>query len=382
MTAVLEERNLPSTRLSRVAVTGATGFIGARLVELLAQDDEFAGIVALAHRRDGERPTRCIRFDNRAAVAAALTGCKAVVHCAFDFHDLAVNLRIAEILADVCEAGKIRLVQMSSAAVYEPLPDGDLDERFPIQPTDSYKAAKTAIENELIRRSRESGLDTVILQPTIVYGPAGRAWTDSPIRDLLDGAVALPEEGTGLCNAVFVDDVCRAAINAVKADIPPGERFLITGPAPVEWRQFLGAYQQMIGGDSLRFLPKMQVRHAASSAPLMTPAAGNAMLLKRGGMEYLKAAVLSRLSADARARLNMAFRRLRSLTGRNSIQLPTGAKLALYSGHCRIRSDKARIFLHYEPKFDLERGMEITGAYVRRAYSAQIARRATKGSSS
>ena len=59
----------------------------------------------------------------------------------------------------------------------------------------------------------EDGLPATILQPTIVYGPFSRPWTDGPADMLRFGTVMLADAGKGICNAVYVvrqrDDPCR-----------------------------------------------------------------------------------------------------------------------------------------------------------------------------
>jgi nucleoside-diphosphate-sugar epimerase len=237
-----------------------------------------------------------------------------------------------------------------------------------MQRTNPYSATKAAIEELLLGYSSALGLDVVILQPTIVYGPGGRAWTDSPVRELLFGAVVLPNEGHGLCNAVFVDDVCRAAINAIRADIPAGERFLISGPSPVEWREFFQHYANMIGQCSLVLQPNGL--SVVGSDDVRKTVSARTKFVDRA-----KALLLGRLSGKTRGRINMAFRRVRSMIGKNAIAMPTGATFALYSARCDIRIDKARNLIGYVPEFDLDRGMAITERYVRQKYFKQIARR-------
>jgi nucleoside-diphosphate-sugar epimerase len=351
-----------------VAVTGASGFIGGRVAQLLEEEPEVAEIRKFSRRAEHANHVKRLRLDNISNVEQALIGCGGVVHCAFNMYSMESNLRIADVLGRACAAARIRLVHVSTAAVYEPLPDGNLNERFPVQLTDPYSATKAAIEDLLTEYSNELGLDVVILQPTIVYGPGGRAWTDSPVRELLFGSVVLPNEGHGLCNAVFVDDVGLAAINAIKADIPAGERFLISGPAPVEWREFFQFYENMIGKRSLVLQPK-----GGAAVDAADPSQTSSVRIRL--MDRTKAMFFGRLNGKARGHINMLFRKIRSALAKNTVTMPRGATLALYSSRCDIRIDKARDLIGYVPKFDLERGMAITAGYVRRRYCKEIAGR-------
>lgn len=354
---------LPASTGLRVAVTGAGGFIGGRLAVLLAGQPGVAEIRPLVRRR-GQLAGAVVlaRLDDPAPVRAALEGCHAVVHCAFDFYDLPANLAAARVLAEAALQAGARLVHLSSAAVHEPLPDGDLHETVAAVPNgNGYRDTKIAIEEELLAFARDRGLDLVILQPTIVYGPAGGAWTDSPVRELLTGEVVLPASGEGLCNAVFVDDVCQAAIAALTAGIPSGERFLISAATPVTWREFLGAYERMLEVRSLRLV-------AGSPPP---PAAVPSIRQGTAGRAtaVLKRFVAGRLGAAGRSRLHMLLQRVRRTLRGPRVHVPDGTKRALYAARCHVRIDKARRHLGYDPQFDLARGMAATVGYVRRTYA-------------
>src|SRR5207253_705882 len=71
------------SRLMRVAVTGAAGYVGGRLLETLTALD--ADVVALVGRRRPWLGTAQVEIDVRGAppaLAAALDGCDTVVHLA------------------------------------------------------------------------------------------------------------------------------------------------------------------------------------------------------------------------------------------------------------------------------------------------------------
>ena len=337
--------------MPRVAVTGAGGFIGRRLADMLEQSG--AEVLRITRRRPP--------LDDAPRLAAALAGCTAVVHCAFDAYNDAVNLRMAETVGQVCAASRIRVVHISTAAVYEPLPDGVLTEAASTgAPGTSYKATKLAIEDRLTNLVATRGLDLVVLQPTIVYGAAGGAWTDGPRRELLTGEVWLPDAGRGLGNAVHVDDVCRAAMAACEAPLPSGERLLVSGPAPVTWQAFLGAYQLMLGTDSLRLQPPGRCFDRVAASP--PPAAA------RHGLKRL---LLGRLGAVGRTRVNYLVQLARlKLLGRR-IRHADGAKRALYEARCRVSTGKAERLIGFRPQIDLAGGMAATRDYIEAVYGAK-----------
>jgi nucleoside-diphosphate-sugar epimerase len=346
-----------------VAVTGAGGFVGARLVELLRRDPHVAGVRPLARRRRAGA-TR-LRLDRAGEVAQALRGCQAVVHCAFDFEDASINLDIAATLASACAAGGIRLVQLSTWSVYRTIGGGELDETCPSDHGGgTYQETKLSIEELLLRSVQELGLDVVILQPTLIYGPAGGAWTDAPVRELLNHRVLLPDGGMGLCNAVYVDDVCQAVVRALTAAIPSGEKFLISGPAPVPWKDFLGSYERILGLRSLEFLPP-------DRPPQEKNDAAHASGVTRGQRALLRAAkswAVRRIGVQSWGAVSTRLRSMPRLVRGRTRLLPSGAKLALYRSTCQVSSAKARRLLDYRPAYGLSEGMDATATYLRQNY--------------
>ncbi|MFC0406620.1 NAD-dependent epimerase/dehydratase family protein [Roseomonas elaeocarpi] len=350
----------------RVAVTGGGGFIGGRLAALLRHEPGIDEVRVLVRRPSDQRNAVVARLDDAAALRQALEGCHAVFHCAFDFYDMPSNLRIAEAMAEACLKNGMRLVHLSTAAVYEPFRDGELREHEPeTQGGSDYKDTKLAIEQALLRRARENGLPLVILQPTVVYGPGGGAWTDAPVQELLTGQVVLPDKGQGYCNAVFVDDVCRAAMAALRTEAATGQRFLISGAGPVTWHDFFAAYEAMLGTRSLRLLSRAEL--PVPRQPPDRPAAPP----RSSALSGVKRFLARRIGAGARTRVNLLLRRLRQLVRGEAVHVPTGHKLALYAARCEVRIDKARDRLGYEPRFDLQAGMAATAPYVRNTYGVR-----------
>jgi nucleoside-diphosphate-sugar epimerase len=343
----------------KIAITGANGFLGARLAEILLEDHACRDLRMISRRGRQSGGHAVVDLLDAAAVRRAVQDRDAVVHCAFDFQDLEANLRIASILAEICVEHGVRLVHISTAAVHEPLPDGELDEgHVPPSGGTMYQQVKLATENELIRYCNDYGLELIILRPTIVYGPFGRAWTDSPIRELLTGTVVLPDEGNGLCNAVFVDDVCHAIIAGLTATSGTGKTILISGAKPVTWNEFYSAYQSMLGVGSL----------CLSSALSVRPRQVNSEVAAKGRLNAAKGLVIKFLGGGRIVRLRSLADCLLVFIRGPKVHLAAGAKLALFSSHCHVRIDTAKQLLGYEPRFDLRQGMERTASYVRKRY--------------
>jgi nucleoside-diphosphate-sugar epimerase len=156
--------------MSRVLVTGATGFIGTNLVPVL----EDAGHEVLP-------------FSLRGWTGEPFpVGIDVVVHLAGKAHDLdgtagpEVYRRINTDLAERAYVAFLAsdastFIQLSSvAAVNETSVEGVLDESADPRPTTPYGLSKLAAERLLLAVDPPAGRRTIVLRPTMVHGPGDK----------------------------------------------------------------------------------------------------------------------------------------------------------------------------------------------------------------
>lgn len=191
-----------------VAITGATGFVGSRMLDLAVRE----GLVvrALTRRKQDDRPNvTWIRgaLDDEQSLVDLCTGADIVLHVAgvvnapdrsgFEAGNVAGTLAVVEAAR---HAGVKRFLHVSSLAATQP--------RLSIYGETKAKAEKIVAI---------SGLDWTIVRPPAVYGPG-----DSEMLDLFKmarlGFVTLPPAGDGRLSVIHVEDLCRALLMLLPED--------------------------------------------------------------------------------------------------------------------------------------------------------------------
>lgn len=177
--------------MSTILVTGASGFTGPPVCRALMDRGHrvVAAIREGATAPEGVEVRRIGDIGGKTDWSAALDGVEAVVHLAGRAHIM--RDRAADPLAafrnvnrdgtlnlarQAAEAGVRRLVFISSVKVNgEERETGPYTEAVDRPPADPYGLSKYEAELGLAEIGATTGLETVILRPPLVYGPAVKA---------------------------------------------------------------------------------------------------------------------------------------------------------------------------------------------------------------
>jgi nucleoside-diphosphate-sugar epimerase len=373
-------------------VTGATGFIGGRLVERLVLEHgvevralvrNLAGAARLARF-----PVTVVRGDvtHPADLESATRGCDLVFHCAYGTsgsqkHRAWVNAEgTRRLLAAARAAGVRRIVHLSTLMVYGQTADGDLDETAPRRRFGNpYSDSKLAAE----RTALSSGLPVAVLQPTAVYGPYGGVWTEAVLAALKTGRQILVDGGGGLANAVYVDDLVSAMLLAAVKEDAVGEAFLISSEEPVTWKEMYGRFERMLGGGEPRTVEmtaaaalsywrqwkRAQPRALGEALRILKAEPGIRERIERTreGLwlrETASAVLPERWQQRIKARL-ASDRRASAADGELPIHPLPPKMIGFFRARTRVRIDKAKRILGYRPAFDFESGMDLTERWAR-----------------
>lgn len=266
----------------RALITGATGFVGGHLTELLAE--EGWQIRALVRATSDVRRLRALGAElhqgglgDREAIRRASDGVDAVYHLAAvtglraekDFAGAnaeGTGNVVAGVLAAESRPG--RLIYLSSYAACGPSepgrPRGVSETPGPLT---AYGRTKLAGE-EAVRSLERAGVPTVILRAPPVYGPGDHAFL--PYFRLIQWGVAPSPAGDELrTHMLHVRDLARALRGA--ADAPPGV-YAVAEPVEHRWGDIVAAMGEALGKRPRRIpLPRRLVRAAAA----VTQAAGD-----------------------------------------------------------------------------------------------------------
>lgn len=353
----------------KILVTGAGGFIGGRMVEVLHSLG--TGEVRPAVRRwasgarIGRLPIDIVRCDIRdaAQVQAALRGITHVVHCAVGAHDTTVEgTRV--LLEQAQKSGVRRFVHLSTVDVYG-TPEGEVDETHPLTVMGrGYGDMKIEAEHRC-REAAERGLPVTILRPTLVHGPFSATWTMAYAQRLQSPPWLVAEsDARGTCNLVYVDDLVSAVICALDADVESGEAFNINGPDRPTWNEYFHALNDAMGLPKL--LPQALARSRLSSLAVQP--------VRRSAKLALKAFQPQITALYGRSELARALMKRAELLIRTT---PAPSEFTVYSRKTSFTTDKAVRLLGYNPRFTLSSALPLTAAWLR--HSGLITAATTNG---
>ncbi|EID73151.1 NAD-dependent epimerase/dehydratase family protein, 3-beta hydroxysteroid dehydrogenase/isomerase family protein [Rhodococcus opacus RKJ300 = JCM 13270] len=198
----------------RVAVVGATGFIGSATVTALASAGIPCTAVARAPSRSDLPDVVSARADltDPASLETALTGVDVVIHAASytgadPAHCTAVNVAGTEnLLAAAARNGIGRVIYVSTIGVYGSGPHSGIGEfEATPAPVSTLSASRLAAEHRVLERGG------CVVRPGFVHGPGDRWFVPGLIR-ILEALEAWVDEGRSRISIIAVHDLARLLV--------------------------------------------------------------------------------------------------------------------------------------------------------------------------
>jgi nucleoside-diphosphate-sugar epimerase len=242
-------------------VTGASGFLGGRLVQMLAADGSPVRI--LARRGAGLRhlaglPVEVVEgsLADAGALAAAVHGITHIYHCAACSTDwapegvfFAANVEgVRNLLGAAAGAGSLqRFLHVSTTDVYG-YPCSPCDESHPtVDAGLPYNRTKRLGEECVWEARRNSGLPVTVVRPATIFGPRGGAFTVDIARHIRQGSMAVIDGGRSPGGFCYVDNVARAMMLAATAPQAEGQVYNIADGNGITWREYVDAMADAMG---------------------------------------------------------------------------------------------------------------------------------------
>lgn len=263
-----------------ILVCGGTGFLGSHIVERILRDGRDVRILS----RDPSRHEGRFRrpgvswaagdVTEPSSLQRAFTGVTTVIHAVqFPTHPVEIPARgwtYRRVDAEGTQAA-VAMARKTGVRRFIYLSGAGTD---PSRPEPWFRAKARA--EEVVR---ESGLEHVILRPSLVYGPGDR--TLNRLASTVRYLPFVPVIGSGMekVQPVFVGDLSEVTARAIDLDPPDGPLFEVGGPEQLTVREVVRTVLEVLGKRrAVVGIPKGLVKVAASflallPVPPLSPAA-------------------------------------------------------------------------------------------------------------
>ena len=235
--------------MKNILITGATGFIGQRLVK--ATDSK---IKILSRKKQHDFETIVCDFEKGSIPSNTLDGIDAVFHLAGFAHDIRDASKIADLYYEVnvsatvqlanlaVKSGVKRFVFVSSVKAGGNPPIGICaNEKDQRNAEDVYGRTKREAELKLLEIGQVSGMHVSIIRPSLVYGPDVKGNLQLMLSGIGKGWFPpLPETGNRR-SMIHVDDLVRAILLVAEDKRANGEIFIATDGTPHSSRYIYNA---------------------------------------------------------------------------------------------------------------------------------------------
>jgi UDP-glucose 4-epimerase len=250
-----------------ILVTGATGFIGSRLVDALIAEGHAVTALVRATSATAALQSRGVRLltgdirDARSIEALPAHPWDAVFHCAAMvadsdpralFKSNVIGTGNICALAQRSHAG--RFIYLSSVAVISGNPRSPLTDDLPYRATNLYGHSKIEAEKTVLS-FRQKGLPVAILRPAMVFGEGEPHLQQALLRLLQWRLLALPDRGRHKMHLAYVGTVVRALLLALQSDALLDGTFLVADEEVLSMREIFTAFSEGLDAPAPWLLP-------------------------------------------------------------------------------------------------------------------------------
>ena len=233
----------------KILLTGATGFIGQRLINAVNGE-----IHVLSRRKHSNFKTVICDLQSKVIPDDALDSVDTVFHLAGFSHDLRDATKIQNLYQEVNVEATVRLAKLAVKSnvkrfVFVSSVKAGGGSTFGVcssekdqgDPEGVYGKTKREAELKLLKIGKESGMHVSIIRPSLVYGPNSKGNLQLMLSGIKKGWFPpLPETGNKR-SMIHVDDLVRAILLVADDDCANGEIFIATDGTPHSSRDIYNA---------------------------------------------------------------------------------------------------------------------------------------------
>jgi 2-alkyl-3-oxoalkanoate reductase len=363
----------------KVAVLGASGFVGGHLLRFLRESGVDArAVVRNSHSLPNDPDRDVADICDVYALRHAFRGCDSVVHAALGTNHVIVA-SVAPVYAAAQAVGVRRLVYMSTGSVHGQSPPSGTDETSPlhVRHAFAYNNAKVRAERKLRWLRRRGTVELIMLRPTIVFGPGSR-WVFDFARALWVGTASVVDGARGICNSIYVDNLGHAVVLALTKPNIDGHAFLVGDRETVTWRDLFRPIAEAFGYD-FNAVPSV-------SPPIVKPSFKDRYIQPLRTSETT-AWLLSNVPPHLKAKVKQRLRTLLRHTTPSNHDRPQAADqqsgqpepqslvtpeiAALQRCRWRLPNDKAVRLLGYDPPITFAEGCRRSVDWLLTQYSSR-----------
>jgi nucleoside-diphosphate-sugar epimerase len=228
--------------MSRIVVTGATGFAGLALCRTLREGGH--EVIALARSSSDTTMLRSIGVPCRSVDLTKPHSFRNLLERVDRLYHLAAAYRVehadrrefvrinVDATGNLCEAARAsgvgRFIHVSTVGVQGEIESPPADEDYRFQPGDHYQESKLRGER-LAREHFQSGLSGVVVRPVGLYGPGDLRFLKL-FRAIARRRFVMVGSGETLYHLTYIDDLVRGLLLAGEVPAAIGNVFTIAGP--------------------------------------------------------------------------------------------------------------------------------------------------------
>lgn len=251
----------------RVAITGASGFIGqavgeryrslgATVVGVDVKPDEAAGIV------EGDTSVPGAWQDVIASADLVIHTAALVSNTSGLQRAWEVNVLGTRHVLDAAASGSVdRVLHLSSVRAFSDVDfPADVTEQHPVRPDGhEYVDTKIASEQVALQAHAAGEVPVTVIRPGDVYGPGSVPWTFWPVIGISSGTFALPDQGEGIFSPVYIDNLVDGLVAAAALPEAAGHVFTLSDGVGITNTEFFSHYFRMLGKE-VAYLPADELR--------------------------------------------------------------------------------------------------------------------------